>query len=68
MRKSKKTRDQLLRELRNAYEGGGQYPQPGGHHRPVVRIYSQHAARVRHHDARPRRPQSPFPAALIRRL
>lgn len=60
MRKSKKTRDQLLRELRNAYEGG--------HHRPVVRIYSQHAARVRHHDARPRRPQSPFPAALIRRL
>lgn len=23
MRKSKKTRDQLLRELRNAYEGGG---------------------------------------------
>lgn len=48
--------------------GRGQYPQPGGHHRPVVRIYSQHAARVRHHDARPRRPQSPFPAALIRRL
>lgn len=66
MRKSKKTRDQLLRELRNAYEGGASIR--NGHHRPVVRIYSQHAARVRHHDARPRRPQSPFPAALIRRL
>ncbi|KAN33082.1 helix-turn-helix domain-containing protein [Mycobacterium tuberculosis] len=26
MRKSKKTRDQLLRELRNAYEGGASIP------------------------------------------
>ena len=41
-----------------------QYPQSGCHHGQVVRIDSQHAARVRHHAARPRRPQPHFSSAL----
>lgn len=68
MRKSKKTRDQLLRELRNAYEGGASIRNLAATTGRSYGSISQHAARVRHHDARPRRPQSPFPAALIRRL
>ena len=51
MRKSKKPRDQVLRELRNAYEGGREHPHTGRVDRQVVRIDPQHAARIGHDDA-----------------
>ena len=63
MKKLNKSRDQLLTELRSAYERGASIRSLGGVHRPFVRLHSQHAARVRHHYAQPRRAQPPQPSA-----
>ncbi len=46
--------------------GRSQHPDAGRVDRQVLRIDPQHAARVRHHDAQPRRSQPPHPAALVR--
>ena len=59
MKKLNKSRDQLLNELRSAYEGGASIRTLVAIDRPLVRFDPQHAARVGHDDAQPRRTESP---------
>ena len=44
MKKLNKSRDQLLNELRHAYEGGASIRSLVAVHRPLLRFDTQHAA------------------------
>ena len=57
MRKPNKARDQLVDELRNAYEGGASIRSLVATTGRSPRLDPRHAARVRRHDAQPRRTQ-----------